>query len=537
MSSISVMSRASKEGISKTEKEMRQLIQDVMRFLYKGKADVIGEFKEKSKSRVNPINSSGTPVYYSELEKFVELRLSECAVIVSITKNKFRAYHRSDLVLSSTDLNSCDFCLLLGNCLAKDSSNVYIECDNLNRRGKNRLLAILKDMKLYFDNRVCIILISVTRMPSELQELSEIELCLSEPVKKKLKAGDIVNVEECAVKLGLLDNPKVDSSEKSHGTESEGNQEHKLEIGSTLVEFKIKMEESNQIIKSLNEDHERLQKDHENLQKDHKSLQKDEKSLQKDHDSLIMDRESLQKVHNSLQKDQESLQEDYDRLLKDYKSLEKDQGSFNNAHQSLQRDHLSLEKDQEDLKKDQESLQKDHVSLQEDHVSLKEDHASLKKENASLQNVYQQLLKEHQSSIVEIESFKVERTRLKGERDTSPPVILSENSESDVVHVKTFKSEGTELRNLKDIIKVNQRNLKTATAPTIVKQSIPKLHYKTNITKKEDGMISYSVIILKGDIIQDYDELLEFDGQGVNIRLAKINAFEKFINNVEKYDN
>ena len=46
-------------------------------------------------------------------------------------------------------------------------------------------------------------------------------------------------------------------------------------------------------------------------------------------------------------------------------------------------------------------------------------------------------------------------------------------------------------------------------------------------------MVSFSVKIVKGDIILDYDKLLNFNGQGVNTRLAKINAFEKFIKNVE----
>ena len=42
--------------------------------------------------------------------------------------------------------------------------------------------------------------------------------------------------------------------------------------------------------------------------------------------------------------------------------------------------------------------------------------------------------------------------------------------------------------------------------------------------------------ISKGEIIQDFDELLEFSGTGVNKKSAKIDAFENFLKNVENYN-
>jgi hypothetical protein len=81
-----------------------------------------------------------------------------------------------------------------------------------------------------------------------------------------------------------------------------------------------------------------------------------------------------------------------------------------------------------------------------------------------------------------------------------------------------------------------KKKLTRASAPEIVKTSIPDLHFRKEITKTEEGQVIFSVKILKGEIIQDFAELKEFSGKGASFKLAKINAFEMFIKNVENYN-
>ena len=134
---LSVLSKATQEGIVTNKKDVKIAVQQVMKVLYLGKADASGEFKEVSKS-TSVTKSSVKPFYFSELEQFLQRRILVHAAIVSVSKLKSRIFHKADLVLFSSDLNSCNFSLKLGKSLAEDSTTIYIECENLIRRGVKR---------------------------------------------------------------------------------------------------------------------------------------------------------------------------------------------------------------------------------------------------------------------------------------------------------------------------------------------------------------------------------------------------------------
>ena len=553
------MSRAPKEGISNSGKEVRAQVQYMMRFLYKGRADVIGELTEISKAKVSTRNNTiGKPVYYSDLETFLESRTQEFAVIVSVTKDRFRSYYKGDLVLSSRDLNSCDFSLVLGTCLAEKSFNLYIECDNLSRRGKNRLLEILTEIKHCFDKRVCVILVSGSGLTSnpEIEQMSECEIGQSEPVNKKLKSGDeVFSAPFCPTIKESKKNEdeqsqisKEDLNEKIEGLENERlilqkdneclqSKYHCLEVDyqslqtnfESLVKdqelLQKKFEDKREGHPGLMTEHERLKTSHDGLRNDYDSVKNDNDSLVRELESLKKDREHLIRDHYSLKIEHDDLEREHGSLEGKHDSLEKDLGSSTREHESLKKDHDQLKIDYDNLEKRYESLKKDHNSLESKHDGFKKDHDSLVSEYDSLRKDYDSLEREHASLKEEFNSLENHHQGLQKQYD------MLKNSHA---HLKDGQS--AKIKILRDIIDVNQKKLTRASAPEIVKTSIPDLHFRKEITKTEEGQVIFSVKILKGEIIQDFAELKEFSGKGASFKLAKINAFEMFIKNVENYN-
>ena len=512
------MTRASKEGINITEKDLRCAVQTVMRFLFKGKSDSIGELKEQSKSKVIQKKNTGAPVFRSELEQFHNARLLECAVIVSFTNVRLRVYNKGDLLLSSRDLNSCDFALQLGTCLAQNSSTIYFECDNLNRRGLNRLLEILKDMKRYFDNRVCVILLSEKSLSFELEKLSEREFFPLEPVKKKMKADEIEKFSSDVQKDLESENikSKVELFDKEHKPVNAKNSSKKEAFGLNKVyeTLQTRLEDN-----SLQEDetlhnvkgtelmeNERLQMDNKTLERNNETLQISKESLQKANETLTRNNETLQMDNETLQKDNETLQNGKYNYLRDIETLQEDNETRLKENYSLQEGKKALQIENETIVKVKERLQMENDTLQKDNETLVQDKNRLQLDNAALQ-----------------ENNKTD--------DMDNSELDIEKSVSD-----TSRSKRSGLQKLWESIQENKKNLKCANAPEIIKKSIPKLHYKYDITRTENGRVCFSVNILKGDILQDYEALLFFKGHGESIKLAKINAFENLIDNVATYE-
>ena len=320
--------RATKEGISTNEKDVICAVQKVMRFLVSGKSDKTGEFKEKSKSKVAPKNSSRTPEYgyYSEFEKFIESRVLEKTVIVSVSSARLTVLHKADLVLNSRDLNCCDFSLQFANCLTRVSATIYIQCENLNRRGLRRLIGILKDCCTLFDSRVRILLLWETSLVSELAEMSEIDFGGHEPEKKKTKIDK--NKEEKRRDNTELELEKI----KDFSTK-----EQELSDSKNLLEREISECQNNLEIKS--KECEKLNSEIEDLQKKNSlkesslerrvleseaqvlKMKEDNDCLKMKNDSLEMENDKLRGKYESLKVANESLNMEYNRLKTEQNSL------------------------------------------------------------------------------------------------------------------------------------------------------------------------------------------------------------------------
>ena len=300
---ISVLSKASKEGITVTEKKVTEAIQRVMTFFLKGRSDKHGALKEISKSKeVSFIKSLETPDFYTKFEKFVDSRTSEEAVIVSISQFDARFCHKADLVLQSKDFNCCDFTLQLATCLTQDMSTMYLECKDVNRRGLKRLLAILEDIKVLFDRRVRIILVSESTICEELIKLSEHDFGPHKNVNKRARSDDNeVETESCREEelLSAKNSFAVKIAEYNMNLEAKLQEISKLNVeledlkrNTTQkdLSFESKMLETENQVEKLNI----LKKGHDSILKETITMKETIDSMKKEISNLLLEKESLE---------------------------------------------------------------------------------------------------------------------------------------------------------------------------------------------------------------------------------------------------
>ena len=507
LSIISVLSGADKGCISTSKFEVKCQIQSVMRFLYKGQCDVIGKLEEVSKAKVHAArnNAAGTPLYFSEFEKFLEGRSKECAVIVSVEKEKFRSYFKSDLVLSSKDINECDFSFLLGTCLAEKSSNIYIECDDLNRRGLQRLLAILKDITSYFDRRVCIFLVTGSNGSSlkhELKVLAECDLCqIEEPVKKKFKLKEIS--EEVLLKDGVS-----------------------VEMDNKFASLKSK--------------YDKLIIVHKGLETSHEGLLNDQEILKGDHVKLQLDIAREVKEREQWKKNSDCLNEDYRSLKEKVKSSDIEHENLKNVNESLKSKLNELELENEKNKKMYYTSKESLETFKVKHEHLEMDYGILERRYDASENLKKVLEKDLTSVETDLSSQKEANVTLMKEHERLD--VKQQELVNDITKLKEGVKESAKevkngaLKTLNDTLESNKSKFSTISAPELVKKSIPRYHCAVDISNSENKQVKYSVNILKGDIIEDFTELKVFFGVGESVKTAKINAYEKFINNVKSFD-
>ena len=566
---LSVLSKAGQEGIVTNKKDVRIAVQQVMKILYLGKADASGEFKEVSKAS-SVTKSSVMPDYYSDLDIFLQGRLFEHAVIVSVSKWKSKNFHKADLVLYSSDLNSCNFSLKLGKCLAEDSTTIYIECGNLSKRGVKRLLVILKEFKNNFDSRVIIILVSEKTVNESIAPMSEIDFGSTDHESKKIKLDkkpresiekkqqvnekiedlemslieakyskvndnvgfnkdlEVETVEspncslnldglvlekerlERELKVAWVEHEKMNHELDKIKLEQERSKLSQKEVDSELCDLKSK----NRSL-TLEKDHIKLEQ--ERLEQDFGSLKLKVENLKPEIEHLKTEQEFWQQENLNLKQDNVSLQQEHSSLKQELASMKQEHDSLQQEHRSLNQENGSLKQKQDEFKQEHSSLMQELGSLKEDHGKLRQEHGSLKQENSIL--------------IQKLGMYKLESSSKTG--DLRHQATQTDNLTKNEVQVN--ETEGihkSDLIKLCDIIKKNQRIMINASAPEIIRKSIPKLHFKAETLKAVDGNVIFSVNILKGDIIQDFRGLLAFEGQGENTKLAKINAFDVFIRNV-----
>ena len=508
--SISVLSTALKEGIKPSENEVRCAVQTVMRFLFKGKSDAAGQLKELSDSKViQRKNGSGVPMFKSELESFQKSRLLQCATIVSfVNMRSLRIFNKGDLKVSSKDLNNCDFAMQLGMCLAETSPTIYFDCDGLNKRGLKRLLDLLADIQKMFDSRLLVILLSQSALRSEVLEFSEKEFCISEPTKKKAKMEsncDFLDVEAKDVPI------ERDMIEEKRDIEIYDLKRANEDLQKVKDYYQVKYE-------GLKEEHETLLKkelENETILRDYACLKKENETIVGDNNRLLFEKKSVERNNELRNSEIES-------SIINNKKLKIENESVLMDNDRLKRGNETLVKDNNQLKMTNNSVVMDNDRLKTENSSIMMDNNSLKMTNDSFLTENDRLKTENASIVMDINRLKMEKSTVV--RDNGG--LQNENI--------TAESDDGGIQKVVDSIIENQTNLKSASAPEIIKKSIPKLHYTAEVSVSEYGRVCYSVNIKRGEVIEDYKELLFVQGYGSSKKIAKIEAFENLIENILK---
>ena len=505
--SIPVLSTALKEGIKTAENEVRCAVQSVMRFLFKGKSDAAGKLKELSDSKViQRKNGSGVPMFKSELESFQKSRLLQCATIVSfVNMRSLRIFNKGDLKVSSKDLNCCDFAVQLGMCLAETSPTIYFDCDELNKRGLNRLLDLLADIKKMFDSRLLVILLSQSALRSEILEFSEKEFCISEPTKKKAKMESNCEFLDGEVKDVSMERDKME-------------EKRDLEIYE-------------------------LKRANENLQKVKDYYQDKYEGLKEEHETSLKKELENETILRDLKKENETIVGDNNRLLFEKKSVERNKETRNSEIESsiininkLKMENKSVVMDNDRLKTENAIIAKDFNRVKMTYESVITENDRLKTENETIMMDNNRLKMTNESVLTENDRLKTENASIVLDNNRLKiETVVKDNSGLQNEHITTESDNAGGIQKVVESIIENQTNLKSASAPEIIKKSIPKLHYTAEVSVSENGHVCYSVNIKRGEGIQDYKELLFVQGYGGSKKIAKIEAFENLIENILKH--
>ena len=536
------MSRATKEGIINIDKKsVTAAVEQVMRFLFMGKSDSRGELKEVSKAKVKR-DFSNSPITSTdiELENFLGGRLLETVTIVCITNFKMSGVFKCDLKLTSRDINSSDYSVQLATCLTLDSPRMYIDCSNLNKRGQVRLQDMLKKMKILFDSRVCVILVSEASISEDLKQVSERDFSTFEIPVKKFKIASATN---------LLEPEKAGESE-------------------TLIVEKNKLEMSINILK----------KEHASLLKNNKSLHDENVTLnnliekvklencqlQQDVDNLVVKSETmknegitvenLKAVVEQLKVSSSSLEteKDYkeaeidglklinDSLIANAKNMQIELGKFKNESDSLKAELSIMKVDKESWIKKREGLDELRDSLSVETESLKVVKESLRITRDSMET----LRVEKEGLMEERDIFQVEKEKLKAEND-SLKVDINNIKLSTKTLTKAPSGKGgnlcvdvdvnEKLKYLKQAVLENQQKMSSASSPEIVQRSIPTLHFESRTEGNTDSF-TVSVTILKPECLYRHPELRAFEGKGTSRKAAKRKAFDNLIENILSFE-
>ena len=127
------------------------------------------------------------------------------------------------------------------------------------------------------------------------------------------------------------------------------------------------------------------------------------------------------------------------------------------------------------------------------------------------------------NEVSEISELKEQVLKLK-------EIIISKDRDIEVYASRLTDKE----KKLHEKLCETKNRLGNASSVQIVVDSIPKLHYKTDVSKTEDK-ISAKIKILRGELIQDHSDFHEFTGIGNTLKHAKNDAFNTFMNNIESY--
>ena len=169
---------SSKAGVIITKEDVHVAVLNINQLLLKAKRDELGDFKEQAET-VQPRRKkwSMKPSYWGDIDKALEVSGRESCLVASLEYHANIDYYDCDLMISSQDVNSCNFVKRLGQCLLLKKCTIYFEVSELSIRGKERLLNLVRDLKKFLDSRVLVILAFKNRsVDVHLTKLAELNL-------------------------------------------------------------------------------------------------------------------------------------------------------------------------------------------------------------------------------------------------------------------------------------------------------------------------------------------------------------------------
>lgn len=255
---------AFKDGISVTKVNATLAVEDINQLLLKAKADELGEFADIPDTSLP--KDVRKPTCWEEIIKEV-LSSQRCECIVVIFRNNTNFFYNCDLLLSSRDLNACNFSLNLSRCLLLKKSTIYVELSNLSVRGSQRLVSLLRDMKKFLDNRVLIILTYSGSQPSasfvNLADFDydlkreDLHLQVRSPVSKRYRCSSspALKLDSTAAELSMCDELNDEPNGQAvHKNVRTDNREKDKDLQGSMFEMQGNIQNLKKINKQLEDE-------------------------------------------------------------------------------------------------------------------------------------------------------------------------------------------------------------------------------------------------------------------------------------------
>ena len=287
-------------------------------FIERGVKDELGSFVLKSIT-IQPLtkDSSKVPEFWSDIVLFSS---KHCGCLVVSLCGQVDGVHmyKSDLFLTSEDMNMNYFHKKLCNCMIKDRTVIYIDVSNLTIRGSERLLGMLRDAKKLFDSRIKIILItggeSRNCLPKQMSDYVDLSLDLIshkkdllEPPRKKNKTDTLQlknNTDNLLAKE--IENLKLklkEAAEKEtmlNSTNLELKKSNEIFIKTSEKEVKnlnLKLEEVSELEKITSSSNLTLKKENQVLNKE---IEHHEKTKNESEDKIVELNLKIESLHNEV---------------------------------------------------------------------------------------------------------------------------------------------------------------------------------------------------------------------------------------------
>ena len=490
-----------------TELAARSSVQKVEKFLNRAKFDELGEFHEKSVTVQPSSRKKGKliPMFWSEITKYQESETCDECLIVALRisdDDHSLDFYNCDLLITARDINECNFRKQLGKCLLTENSTVYIEISNLTIRGSDRLMAILRDFKALFDNRVCVVLIS---------NLS----CVSSKVFSRFAVREI-DVE-------TAETPKNASKKRKASPSDESELLSKLEESENVVlVLRKEMQLSGSQFRNLETLHEKLQQEYEAVKNEaatsHSKNSKMEDKLQ----AMIKE----QAVNQSkMEEERDILRRQTDDMIT--KMKEKHDAAVNESnfnHKRLVEELDDLKKINVDVQSEIEEYKLKETDLNKVNIELKEKNEHLEDEMLKLRNNVNVGVE----SVPDVDNNLAERRPLLKENETR-----QSNSTEAVNMDLEISRERAQLIKMK-ISKI-RAECHTAGSHEILRKCFKKLVCDVKFSHKpycEDSFVCTMKIV---EIDQGYENFtkVKWEGKGKSKKIAKREAFLSLIKSIE----